>query len=115
MKPWFALLCCAAWSAQADVLIDVRSADEFAQEHIAGAYLLPVQEIAAISAQVPDKNEAIYLYCRSGARAERARQTLQAMGYSQVHNLGSVATARQWLSENAGIADGLRAILGDNN
>ena len=61
MKPWFALLCCAALSAQADVLIDVRSADEFAQEHIAGAYLLPVQEIAAISAQVPDKNETIYL------------------------------------------------------
>lgn len=110
-----ALAASLAALANADVLIDVRSAEEYAAGHLLPAILLPVQNIAEqINTIVPDKNETIYLYCRSGARAENARQQLQQQGYTHIINLGGFAAAKQWLAGNAAIAAALRRIEQSN-
>ncbi|WP_068828339.1 rhodanese-like domain-containing protein [Pseudomonas sp. BMS12] len=71
------------------VLIDVRSADEFASGALPGAKLIPHSNIAArISEVAPDKNVPIVLYCRSGRRSSIAQDELQALGYTQVINAG---------------------------
>lgn len=73
------------------VVIDVRSADEFASGHIDQAILIPHDEIAGkINASVLSKNTPIVLYCRSGRRAEIAKATLEKMGYRRVVNAGGI-------------------------
>lgn len=84
--------------AAADVLIDVRTPEEYHAGHLEHAILLPVQELAdGIAAIAPDLAEPVYLYCRSGARAEVARRLLLGKGYQTVHNLGGMTVASQWL------------------
>lgn len=71
------------------VLIDVRSADEFASGALPGAQLIPHDQISAhIAAIVPDKNTPVVLYCRSGRRSSMAQDELHAMGYTHVLNAG---------------------------
>lgn len=71
------------------LVIDVRTADEYAQGHLAGALNIPYDEIASrIAAVAPDKNRRIVLYCRSGRRSGIAQQTLQGLGYQRVENAG---------------------------
>lgn len=94
--------------AHADVLIDVRTAPEFEAGHVEHAQLLPVQNIADIARIAPDKDEAIYLYCRSGSRARTALAQLQGMGYTQVFNLGSRAQAEQYLQDHPDVVQALR-------
>lgn len=72
------------------VLIDVRSADEFASGALPGAQLIPHDQIGArIAAAVPDKNTPVVLYCRSGRRSSQAQDELRALGYTQVMNAGA--------------------------
>ena len=71
------------------VLIDVRTADEFASGALPGATLIPHGDIAARIAEVaPDKHTPVVLYCRSGRRSSIAQDELQALGYTQVINAG---------------------------
>lgn len=71
------------------VLIDVRSADEFAAGALPGAEQIDYEQIASrISAIAPDKDTPIILYCRSGRRSGIAEETLRAMGYSNLINAG---------------------------
>lgn len=84
-----------AFSAE-EIWIDVRSAQEFAGGHVEGAINVPHTDIGGQIAQLaPDKETPVYLYCRSGRRAQQALQTLQSMGYTQVINLGSLDNARR--------------------
>lgn len=77
-----------------EVWIDVRTPDEFAAGHVQGALLMPHDQIAVlIGEQVPDKNTEIQLYCRSGRRADVARDTLLQMGYTRITNHGSLENA----------------------
>jgi phage shock protein E len=82
------------------LLIDVRTPDEFAQEHVQGAINLPLDSIARTIAQsAPDKHAPIALYCRSGRRSAEAEQQLRALGYTEVRNLGGVTEARKLLPQ----------------
>jgi phage shock protein E len=47
------------------------------------------------------KGTPIYLYCAVGGRAEKARQSLQALGYTNVTNVGGLDNARQVAGEAA--------------
>lgn len=89
------MLCLAAMASWGEpVWIDVRSAQEYAQGHKQGALLMPHGEIeAAIAATDIAKDDTIYLYCRSGRRAGVALQKLEALGYTQVENLGGLQEA----------------------
>lgn len=76
-------------------LIDVRSKDEWDEGHINGAVLIPHTQIEQkISDDVPDKNQPIKLYCRSGHRASIAKDALIKMGYQNVVNLGGYGSAK---------------------
>jgi phage shock protein E len=89
-----ALLSCLSVSAS-EWLIDVRTAEEFSAEHVAGAKNIEYQQIVPEVAKLGiGKQEPIRLYCRSGRRAEIARQALLQQGYQDVTNLGSVAAAQ---------------------
>jgi rhodanese-related sulfurtransferase len=72
------------------VLVDVRTPEEFAAGHIAGALNIPVQELDARKGELP-KDKDLVLYCRSGARSARGREMLLAAGYQKVHNLGAMS------------------------
>jgi rhodanese-related sulfurtransferase len=67
-------------------LIDVRTAQEYAQGHIPGAVNIPIDVLPASVAQI-DKSKPVALYCASGARSLNAKQFLAAQGYSTVINL----------------------------
>lgn len=72
------------------VWIDVRTPREFEAGHLPGAILIPFDEIEArITREVPDRETPIMLYCRSGSRAEVAREALLKMGYTRVENRGA--------------------------
>lgn len=78
------------------VWIDVRTEAEHQQNHIDGDPLIPHRNIVAgVAQQFPEKDTEINLYCRSGNRAGKAKSALEAAGYTNVNNLGSVAEARE--------------------
>ena len=80
------------------VLIDVRSAEEFASGHLQGAVNIPHDRIAEeIGAVAADKTARIILYCRSGRRAETALNALKAIGYENVSNYGGLEDAQMRL------------------
>jgi phage shock protein E len=71
------------------VLIDVRTAEEFAAGALPGAQQVAHEDIADhISAIAPAKDTPIVLYCRSGRRSSVAEESLRAMGYSNLINAG---------------------------
>lgn len=73
------------------ILLDVRRADEFATGHIPGAVNLPNEEIGkAEIPSLPDKNQTIYIYCRSGNRSKLAADKLLALGYTNLIEFGGI-------------------------
>ena len=73
------------------VVLDVRTADEFATGHIRNAINLPVDEIASQARYVlPDTDALILVYCRSGVRSLNAVWALIDMGYTRVYDFGGI-------------------------
>ncbi len=74
--------------------IDVRTPEEFGQKHVPEAINIPYDQIGSKIAELGlDKDQVIYVYCHSGRRAGLAKETLDALGYSQVTNIGGVDDA----------------------
>lgn len=68
------------------VVVDVRTQDEYAQGHIPGAICVPNESIAdAQPEELPDLEQTILVYCRSGRRSKEAAQKLAEMGYTNVY------------------------------
>ena len=73
------------------VILDVRRADEFAEGHIPGAINVANEEIHDTEpAELPDKDQLIYVYCRSGRRSKEAADKLAAMGYKNIVEFGGI-------------------------
>jgi len=73
------------------IVLDVRTAEEFAMGHIRGAILLPLDEIATqASYTIPDKETLVLVYCRSGVRSLNAAWLLVDMGYTRVFEFGGI-------------------------
>ena len=73
------------------IFLDVRTQEEYDDGHIPNAVLLPVDDIGAkAGAALPDRDRTIVVYCRSGARSERAARELIALGYKRVLDLGGI-------------------------
>jgi phage shock protein E len=82
------------------VLIDVRTQKEYDERHIVGAVLIPRDKIRErIGAVAADRNTPIYLYCRSGRRADEARRELNGLGYRSVVNLCGIEAAEAALKK----------------
>jgi rhodanese-related sulfurtransferase len=73
-------------AGKAPMVIDVRSAEEFAQGHIAGARLLPLFAVPIRHGELP-KDRPIVVTCRSGARSRMACEQLSKLGYDNLQNL----------------------------
>jgi rhodanese-related sulfurtransferase len=71
---------------QGALVLDVREPFEFAEGHVAGSLLVPLNTIAARVGDFP-KDEPIYIFCRSGNRSLQAAQQLVDAGYTDVRNV----------------------------
>lgn len=78
-------------NAEYGVILDVRSLEEYNEGHIEEAILLPDSEIKEkVETIIPDKDEVILLYCRSGRRSAAAAKNLIEMGYANVYDFGGI-------------------------
>lgn len=73
------------------VIVDVRRADEYAGGHIPGAINIANESITDKEpAELADKDQLIYVYCRSGRRSRDAASKLTAMGYTNIVDCGGI-------------------------
>jgi phage shock protein E len=70
-------------------LVDVRSPMEHAQGSLPGAVNLP-HNMVHVGHEKLDRSKPVIVYCASGARSAHAKSALESLGFSNVHNLGSV-------------------------
>ena len=73
------------------IIVDVRRMDEFETGHIPGAICIPNESIGTEQPEeLPDLNQVILVYCRSGNRSKQAAQKLFDMGYTNVYEFGGI-------------------------
>ena len=75
------------------IILDVRRPDEFAEAHLPEAVNVPNETIAGSQpSELPDLNQLIFVYCRSGNRSKQAAEKLAAMGYTNIVEIGGIMT-----------------------
>ena len=73
------------------VIVDVRRQDEYDEGHIPGAILIPNESRGTEKPEeLPDLNQIILVYCRSGRRSKEAAQKLFDIGYTRVYEFGGI-------------------------
>ena len=73
------------------VILDVREQDEYDAGHISGAILIPYTQIEAkANEMLPDKDQLILVYCRSGRRSKIAAEALAELGYTNIKEFGGI-------------------------
>ena len=73
------------------VIVDVRRQDEYDEGHIPGAICIPNESITdSMPSELPDLEQIILVYCRSGRRSKEAAQKLFDMGYTNVYEFGGI-------------------------
>ncbi|MEN8189214.1 MAG: rhodanese-like domain-containing protein [Thermodesulfobacteriota bacterium] len=75
-------------------LLDVRTENEYKQQHIPGAILIPVKELMGRFEEL-NADEAVLVYCRSGVRSKAAAQILLGEGFKEVYNMSGGIVAWQ--------------------
>ena len=79
------------------IVVDVRRQDEYDAGHIPGAILIPSESIGCDPPEaLPDYDQIILIYCRSGNRSKQAAEKLAAMGYTNIYEFGGINT---WTGE----------------
>ena len=79
------------------IIVDVRRQDEYDEGHIPDAVLIPNESITDKQPdELPDLNQIILVYCRSGRRSKEASQKLADIGYTCVYEFGGINT---WTGE----------------
>lgn len=75
------------------ILLDVRTPSEYADGHIPNSVNLPNEDITTQEPELlPDRDQLILVYCRSGNRSGQAAKKLIGMGYTNVYNIGGINT-----------------------
>ena len=73
------------------IILDVRTAQEYSEKHIPDAVNIPNESIGAEDLPaLPDKNQLILVYCRSGNRSKQASEKLAALGYTNIVEFGGI-------------------------
>jgi rhodanese-related sulfurtransferase len=71
--------------------LDVRRIDEFAAGHIPGAINIPNESIGTDAIpELPNKDQLILVYCRSGNRSKQASKKLVDLGYTNIVEFGGI-------------------------
>lgn len=79
------------------IILDVRTEEEYKEKHIPGAICIPNESIAQTEPQeLPDKEQTIFVYCRSGNRSKQAAGKLADMGYTNIVEFGGIT---DWTGE----------------
>ena len=73
------------------IILDVRRPDEFAAGHIPNAINVPNESIGTSEIpELPDKNQLIMVYCRSGRRSKEASEKMVKLGYTNIVEFGGI-------------------------
>ncbi|MBQ3049190.1 MAG: rhodanese-like domain-containing protein [Oscillospiraceae bacterium] len=73
------------------IILDVRTPAEFSEKHIPGAINVPNESIGSDEiAELPDKEQLILVYCRSGNRSKQASEKLINLGYTNIVEFGGI-------------------------
>ena len=76
---------------QGYIILDVRRPDEFAAGHIPNAINVPNESIGTDEiSELPNKNQLIMVYCRSGRRSKEASEKLVNLGYTNIVEFGGI-------------------------
>ena len=79
------------------IILDVRTAEEYSERHIPGAINIPNETIGSEEITgLPDKEQLILVYCRSGNRSKQASEKLVKLGYTNVVEFGGI---NDWTGE----------------
>ena len=79
------------------IIVDVRTQEEYDSGHIPGAICIPNESIGTEQPkELPDLDQVILIYCRSGNRSKQAAQKLFDMGYTNVYEFGGI---NDWTGE----------------
>jgi len=82
------------------IILDVRTAEEFEERHIPGALNIDNEKIGTEEIrELPDKDQMILVYCRSGNRSKQASAKLAALGYTNIVEFGGI---NDWPGETVG-------------
>lgn len=97
---WLLSLFCTTGVFAKDVVIDVRTPQEYAAGHVDGAINI---EYGAIAQQISKagitKEDKVILYCQTGRRSGVALNTLKDLGFSKAENAGGIDQARKLLQK----------------
>ena len=84
------------------IILDVRTTEEFADKHIPDAINIPNETIGTGDIpELPDKDQLILVYCRSGNRSKQASDKLVGLGYTNIVEFGGI---NDWPGET--VSDG---------
>ena len=73
------------------IVVDVRREDEYNAGHIPGAIRVTNEDIGdTMPEELPDLNQIILVYCRSGRRSKEASEKLAKIGYTNVYEFGGI-------------------------
>ncbi len=73
------------------IILDVRRPDEFAAGHIPNAINVPNESIGTSEIpELPNKEQLILVYCRSGRRSKEAAEKLTKLGYTNIVEFGGI-------------------------
>lgn len=79
------------------IILDVRTAEEFVEKHIPNAINVSNESIGTAQIpELPDKEQLILVYCRSGRRSKQAAEKLVALGYTNIVEFGGI---NDWTGE----------------
>ena len=79
------------------IILDVRTAQEYSEKHIPGAINIANESIGTEDIpELPDKDQLILVYCRSGNRSKQASEKLVKLGYTNIVEIGGI---NSWLGE----------------
>ena len=82
------------------IILDVRTAEEYSEKHIPGAVNIPNETIGTEDIpELPDKEQLILVYCRSGNRSKQASEKLVKQGYTNIVEFGGI---NDWTGETVG-------------
>ena len=73
------------------IILDVREQSEYDESHIPNALLLPLGEVETRAKDVlPDQDQLLLVYCRSGRRSRMAAEILVNLGYTNIMEFGGI-------------------------
>ena len=79
------------------IILDVRTSQEYGEKHVAGAINVPNETIGSEEIpELPDKDQLVLVYCRSGNRSKQTAEKLVKLGYTNIVEFGGI---NDWTGE----------------